>query len=181
MKAQLFVKGMREPVELEPQEAKAAQLLIDDASRPDDTTFSVEGVWSGHKADMKFVVFPKVEQVSGMRFVEPMTKAEAEVFEAEIEQDKVKAAEIFGNNKDGEPRRYKWQGLYLARKGAIKMEVIDVDGRKIEKVLSRDSILWGKLEEKIRSYTEFLIKRDLAIDHENKELAKMAEEAIPHE
>lgn len=72
-----------EPIELEPEEAQAAQKLIGDPAKPKDTPFSIEGVWSGTKGDMKFVVFPKKEedQYKSKEHIEPMTKQEAEEFE----------------------------------------------------------------------------------------------------
>lgn len=176
MKALLYVRGDKDPIELEEAEAKAAEALIGDASRTPDTAFSIQGVWTGKKADMKFVKFPKVEPKYEDWKIEPMTKAEAEAFEQEIEQDKVKAGEVYGRNKDGELRTYNWQGLYMHRMGALKLEVVDVDGRKVDKVLSRDTILWGNLDKKIRSYVEFTIKRDYSKAQEAKVLETMAKE-----
>lgn len=176
MKAQLFIKGLKEPIELETEEAVAAQALIGDAMRPADTPFSIEGIWSGRKSDMRFIQFPRSEGITGQKRIEAMNKEEGEAFEKEIEQDKIKAVELYGNNKEGEPRRWKWQGVYLARMGALKLEVVDVEGMEIDRMLSRDSNLWMKLDEKIRSYQEYQKKRDFIEEQKLKALDKMAAE-----
>jgi len=83
MKAKLYIRGA-DPVDLEEDEAKGAETLIADASKPKDTPFSIEGVWSGTKADMKFVAWQKDE--SSKEFIPALayTKEEAEAFDKEF-------------------------------------------------------------------------------------------------
>jgi len=64
MKAKLYIRGLSEPVELEEGEGVAAQALINDNYRSKDTPFAIEGVWSGHKSDMRYVLFEKESYVS---------------------------------------------------------------------------------------------------------------------
>jgi hypothetical protein len=115
-KAKLFVRGAGvEPIELEPEEAEAAQKLIGDATKPNDTPFSIEGVWSGKKADMKFVVFPKKEQEVKYERVEAYSKQEAEDFDKEYLPFKEQAKKEGYNSAQGV-----W--LWLESIGAVRLE-----------------------------------------------------------
>jgi hypothetical protein len=63
MRAKLYIKGLKEPKELTYFEGRAAEGLIVSNSPP-DTPFSIQGVWSGHKADMRHVDWDKPEKRS---------------------------------------------------------------------------------------------------------------------
>lgn len=59
MRALLYVKGIKEPFHLTGEEGKAAEKLIADSLYPSDTPFSVEGIWTGLKRDMRYVTFER--------------------------------------------------------------------------------------------------------------------------
>lgn len=106
---------MKEPVELERDEAEAAQRLIASANDP-KTPFSIEGVIATKKEDMKFVVFDKVvPERSYGRQVDPMGDLQAHDFELEMNLAKVEAI----------ARGYKdiyWEEFHLEKKGLVKIE-----------------------------------------------------------
>ena len=60
MKSFLYVRGMKEPIELSMIEGQAAEQLIASPA-PSDTPFSIQGVWTGKKSEMKYVTFDKPE------------------------------------------------------------------------------------------------------------------------
>lgn len=177
MKAKLFVRGLKEPVELENDEALSAQDLIGDSTKTNDTAFSIEGVWTGKKGDMKFVIFPKVEKAPVYSKIEAMTKEEADAFEKDIVQDKVKAVEVYGLNKQREPRDYKWREFYLQRYGAIKLRhVTSPIGIIVPIWTAVDSDLMLDMEKKIESYWEYTRVRDFKEAKQDEHYEKLAEQ-----
>jgi hypothetical protein len=62
MSAQLFIRGMKDPIRLSDEEGKIAEGLIADPSKPRETPFRIEGVWTGTKGDLRYVVFEKKEE-----------------------------------------------------------------------------------------------------------------------
>lgn len=122
MKAKLFVRGI-DPIELEVDEALAAQALIADATKSKDVSFSIEGVWSGKKADMKFVVFPKKEDPAVEAVFEEMNKTDADAFKAEFQPFVEKAkAEGYGAHQN--------VLLWLESKGAVTLKRFETNGKK---------------------------------------------------
>lgn len=85
MKAKLYIKGLREPIEIEADEAKEAQRVITDPKIAKETPFSIEGVWTGTKFDMKFVVFPEREEQFESPEFKVMSKTEYAAFNKELE------------------------------------------------------------------------------------------------
>ncbi len=183
MKALLFVKGMKEPIELEEQEAKAAQRLLSLSSQPNNTPFSIEGVWTGTKGEMKYVMFPRGEKVNAYRErPSAMTKEQAEKFEKEIWQDKRKAFKVFGATKllrSGEylSMLFKWPEFFYERRGAIRLEILTTGfSSKHLKWYMKDADLLGKLEDEVESYWAYTRKRDALNSARDKQWDKMAEE-----
>lgn len=83
-KAKLYIVGLKDPIELEPEEAKVAQDLIADFTADPMTPFSIEGIWTGKKRDMKYVLFDDDKSVRYNRDIMMMTDSEAKIFEREI-------------------------------------------------------------------------------------------------
>lgn len=164
MNAKLFVKGMKEPIELEHEEALAAQALIGDPAKSDDTIFSIEGVWSGKKREMRFVVFDKKEQGSySAKEVIAMTKEEAEKHEAEVKPYEQTAIE------NGFKPFCAFE-FFMQAKGAIVLDIFSMPTApefKSFQVKIRDldayRILCAERERylKYRSRVEYAKKKDL--------------------
>jgi|SRR6185436_16948964 len=167
MKAKLFVRGMKEPVELEADEATAAQNLIADATKDTKTPFSIEGVWSGTKAEMKFVVFPKKDEPDQYQGkVEPYSKAEAEAFEAEYQPFVEKAKAEGYKMKDGEL-------FWLEHIKAVRLERLELPSGKSLQVYVRP----GPYQEAMARKERFDAYKDrvaYAKNAEMQELEKMA-------
>lgn len=179
MKAQLFVKGMKDPVELEDGEALAAQALIIDKTKNLDTPFSVENVWTGKKADMKFVVFPKRERETSRSNVHELPESESLLFQKEIEIDRKKSVELYGNDKDGKPITFNWKKCFYHRMGAIKLDVFDSPlGFKVDTITVVDPRAYMELEQKVESFDMWLGKKEFIEKKKIAELEKMSEEFI---
>lgn len=58
-KALLYIKGLKEPVEFTEEEGISAEQMMVNAEIPNEALFSIENVWTGHKGDMKHVVWIK--------------------------------------------------------------------------------------------------------------------------
>lgn len=164
MKAKLFVKGTKEPIELEVDEAKIAEALIADPKQPRDTPFSIEGVWTGKKEDMKFVVFPVKEKEKVED--EELTQAEFSLMEKEMAICKAKAVAM-------KIPLYNTQILWLATKGAVKAEVRRILDYKDSPNLDLVNNCWKK----IYAYERFQKAREFGQGKRDEQLDQMAEEA----
>ena len=117
-KPKMKVGGLREYIELEEIEARAVQLLKSDVTKPDSTPFSIDGVWSGTKGDIKFVVFPKKEKEiisSNAKESRTMTDEDAKEFETEYKES-VKLAESKGVSG------IFWLDFYLEKEDAVRLD-----------------------------------------------------------
>ncbi len=56
-KAKLFIKGKKESIELSEIEGRSIEQLIIDVNRTKDTPFSIPGIWTGTKGDLRYVEF----------------------------------------------------------------------------------------------------------------------------
>jgi hypothetical protein len=170
MRCNLYVKGLKEPIELEELEGKAAQALISDATKPNDTPFVIEGVWAGKKGEMKFVMFPKedVRHYSGA--IEPMAEVEAVEFEIEIAQDKKKSEEVFGHKGFASL-------FYYERQKAIRLEIIDIPDRGIKtfQIHVHDPALYMILEKQFEKYSSWKSKKEFGEKKRIEEFDKMSE------
>lgn len=174
MKAKLYIRGAgagSEPIELEVEEALAAERLIGDATKPKDTPFSIQGVWSGTKADMKFVVFPKKESVGSYQKIEPMTKEEAVLFEKEFEPFKKKA-------KEEGYRSYNDVLLWLESLGAVALKRSESDGQKHLSPAVHPELYVPSMA-RFDAYGAYRDKVAYAKQQELKELEKLAAQNAP--
>lgn len=78
MSAKLHIVGLKEPIYLSDEEGKLAESLIADTTKASQTPFSIEGIWTGTKRDMKFVTFIKETVYSESEEVEITEKEKAE-------------------------------------------------------------------------------------------------------
>lgn len=165
MTAKLFVRGMKEPVELTDEEGNAAQALLSDSSKGRDTAFVIEGVWAGNKGDMKFVVFGKKEIEK--KTIEAMPDSEAKLFEKELESFRNKAVELG-------LQEYNYDVVWQQEKGAIRLEIQD----GMYTVYVRDVVLFAELERKISSYKLTKQKWDFAKRKQDDHLERIAQEDV---
>lgn len=179
MKAKLFVRGMKEPIELEDNEALAAQAFIIDNTKAHDAPFSIQDVWTGKKGDMKSVVFPRKEVEFKSYKVDAMEERDAVSFSREIDQDKKKSVEIWGNDKEGKPIQFNWKKIYIERNGAIKLEYSESPlGFKVDQIVVIDPVAYLVLERKIESYDQYLSKKEFASKKKVEALEQTAQEVI---
>src|SRR3990167_8085800 len=139
MKSKLYVRGLKEPIDLEMDEALAAQSLISDSSKASDTPFSIENVWTGKKADMRFVVFPGREDEHSQRTIIAMTEDEARMFESEIAQYKQEAVrEGFKENN--------WLRFWFKGKGVVRLVLTTLSpGKRDIQMFVRDTNMYHDL------------------------------------
>lgn len=171
MKARLFIRGMKDPVELEREEAVAAQALISDSTKDPKTPFSIEGVWGGTKADMKFVVFPPNEEdLFDNGSVEPMSESEAGVFDVEIDPYRLEAT----------VRGYLpafWDFFYLRGKKSIRLEEYEGEpGKKSLTCIVLSPELYREHNARVERYKMFKAKKEFAEKKRLEGLEKLAEE-----
>jgi hypothetical protein len=114
MKAKLYIKGLREPIEVDPEEGIEAQRVITDPKVSKDTPFSIENVWTGTKFDMKFVVFPEKEQTFDSPVFSVMSKTEYAAFNKELEPFRKEAVRAGWKEYEGDL-------FWMQSKGAIKI------------------------------------------------------------
>lgn len=55
--AKLFIKGMREPLNLTEQQGLQAKAFKENISLQDDETVEIRNIWTGDKGDIRYVVF----------------------------------------------------------------------------------------------------------------------------
>lgn len=90
MKAKLFLKGNREPYEIDVEVARAIEKMITSSS-PDNTPVSIPDVFTGVKGDLKYVTYekePNYESHNRLTFDDK----QAEEFEYEIAEFLVKGS-----------------------------------------------------------------------------------------
>lgn len=177
-KAQLYVKGMREPIELEVQEGNAAQRLIADAAMPLNTPFSIEGVWTGTKAEMKFVSFPKEEERSYSKgYAAAMSREQAIAFFKELKPFREQAVSEGFHAYDGE-------FFWLQAQGAIRLTLRGEDGKNVPSLYGHGTTIVDtkKLEEaehRLEAYKAYVDKVSYAKRKESEALeATAAKEAL---
>ena len=68
--AKLFVKGIREPIELTEEQGDKAKKVKDDTSIDDSQTVSIaDGRWTGEKKDIRYIIFEeKTERVEATEY-----------------------------------------------------------------------------------------------------------------
>jgi len=76
MSASLFIKGIKEPIALSDEEGKIAEGLIADNSKDRSSVFSIPGVWTGTKGEMRYVTFQKERTYSQNPDDVPLTPEE---------------------------------------------------------------------------------------------------------
>lgn len=170
MRASLYIRGLKDPIELEEEEANVAQNLIQDATKPNDTPFVIEGIWAGKKADMKYVMFPKEDKRSYSSPIDPMGEVEAIEFEIEITPDRKKSEEIFGH-------RGSWEMFFCERRGATRVEITEIPDRgiKTHQIYVQDPVLFVLLQKQAARYGAWKSKKDYIEEMRVKELEKMSE------
>lgn len=171
MKAKLFIRGTKEPIELDVDEARIAEALIADTTKPKETPFSIQGVWTGKKEDMKFVTFPTKEQPKIEEDI--MSIEEALEFSKEMEEFKRKAVSLGVNANNAIV-------LWAESKGACKTEVLkNWEGKKyLEWKDNKDNKLVNQVWNKIYAWERRMSLISFAEAKKNEELEKMAEEFI---
>lgn len=169
----MTIRGLREPIDLEHNEALAVQALKSDITKPDTTPFSITGVWSGTKGDIRFVTFPpKTEDAEKFKKIEPMPEKEAEDFKIIVDECRQKAED------EGYPRYY-WHYFYLQKVGAVVLERKKSVNPEIGKLLDmkiRNISLYQTGTEKMSRYGLYVSKIEFAEKMNLKALDNLAKE-----
>lgn len=169
MKAKLYLKGDKEPVELSFAEGKSAQIFIADKSIEDSTTFSIEGVFTSKKLDMRFVKFEKDDAVQEKEQV-VMTDIgfkdmQQEILQAELE------AEFEGFKK------YQAEDFWYQEKKVLRLEfkLNHAKERYYDRMII-DPVAYTRLQNLMEVYKQRIAKRDFVEKKEIEHLEKLAEQ-----
>lgn len=152
MKAKMFIKGLREPIELEKNEATVAQALKSDINQSNETPFTIKDVWSGTKGDIKYIIFPDKEKI--FEAVRPMSDEEAKEFEKIVKECRAVA-------EKKSLKSYFWDDIYLENKGAVSLDIQNRSNGTIgvERIISNPN-LYTKYEEIVERYKLWLGKKE---------------------
>ena len=153
----MIVRGLREPIMLEHNEALAVQSLKSDTSKSDTTPFTIEEVWSGTKGDIRFVIFPEKEVASsegGYTVTEAMPESEARAFKINVKEKYEAEAEKNGF------KAYHWVEFYKRSKKATALDIEKTfSGEKMLKTTIKDVYKYKEIDKHVDSYMAFLSKK----------------------
>lgn len=169
---QMYIKGMREPITIPKSVAETIGKLIANPATDSKTPVDIEGVWTGTRADIKFIKFPPVdayENEGGSSYVEAMTDIVAEAFEVEILPYQMEAeATGFGT--------FNWPKFYMHSKDIIRLDVYITDSnRRYLHETVTNPLEYPKMQKHIQSYVTWKGKKEYA---EKKELIRLEQMAL---
>lgn len=141
-KGLLFIKGLKDPIDLEEHEAVEADRFIVNKAVPKDTPFSIVGIWTGTKGDMRFVKWETVEE----KRTEPTFSKD----ELDSVSREVTAIQLV----EGEPRKM-IELRWMAGKGAIRLDPMENGGFVI-----RNPALYGLLSDRFSAYMRREARRE---------------------
>jgi len=168
-KAELHIRGLKDPIQIDADIAATISGTLKNSAVDDNTPIVLEGVWSGKKKDIKYVLFPKQQNVDAWaKKIEAMSGAEARIFEQKILPYKLEANGYgFGE--------YNWTLFYLQAKGAIDIQVyVDKRNRPHLVPYVRDIHSYPVLQDEVEAYMLYLSKKDYAIKMTAEEYEKTA-------
>jgi len=167
-RSKLFVRSHRDPIELEYDEAKAVDALLRDVSKPNNTPFSIEGVWSGTKGEMKFVIFGEKEYEQ--KNINALDEEEGKRFEAMLLPYRKQSQEELGNE-------FYSKDFWLQSKGFIRLDVWE-NGKGFSTVVNGDTIpQYEETLEFLARYDMWQAKKYYAKKMEEKRLQEMADKS----
>lgn len=172
----MYITGEREPVYLEPEEARMIDELLADIEVSPDTPVAIENVWSGKKKHIKYIKYPRPEKSYPDDFagnLEPMDKATAEQFEKRIYPYQLECELAgFGTSK--------WPVFYMQSQGAVRIELSEkkkVHGfprrHHLVEVVT-DPNLYHILQKEVARYYLFLDRKQYAEKKRLEELEALA-------
>lgn len=170
-KPKLYIRSLKEPIELETDEASGIEAILGDETKDNDSHIIIEGVWSGKKKDIRFVQWPRVEKDPNrdIRKVPAMTDDQAKAFEARIFPYQMQA-EASGLGT------YRWPEFYVQGMGAIRLEATEV-GKKVHlTTYVRDPEMYGIYLEEIESYIKWKDRKEYGERMRLQELDEMAKQ-----
>lgn len=157
-KAELHIRGLKDPIMIDADIAATISGTLKNNTVDDNTPIVLEGIWSGKKKDIKYVLFPKQgNEDAWSKKIEPMSSTESVLFEKKIYPNKIEANGYgFGE--------YNWPLFYMQRMGAIEIHV-HKDRFKREHLVPYvlDISLYPKLQDEIDSYMLYLSRKEYAI------------------
>lgn len=173
MKAELHIRGMREPIDVSVEEAETLQGMMLDASVPNEKPIVILGVWAGKKGDIRYIVFPKKESKAYLRQgVEPMQEPEFGEFEREV-QIHADEAEV----QMGAGKKFYKKEFWMQKMGAIRLDYYTIPYNGVKSfditVLNPELNIW--CEEKYARYSEAICRKNYASEMRQKELQAMAD------
>lgn len=168
--SKLFLKGNKEPIEINESEANSIQTVLLDGYASADTPISLEKIWTGRKGDVKYVLFEKEREYSSD--IAEMNPAEARMFKEELEPFRQEAEKI------NTGWSYVAPVLWMQKQGAINFHVIDLphQGAKTWRIGVIDPVKYRQLSQKIESYDKWVFKTEYAEKKKNEHLEKLAEQ-----
>lgn len=169
----MFLKGMREPLNLTSSEAaELEKLWLDDEVEP-STKLQIEGVWTGTKSDIKFFKTEREDNPHHEKKVEPMTAKQAELFEEDILPAQL-LAEASGLGT------YNWERFYAQQKGATRIRAYE--SSRASGVLLRETVInpevYAAIQKEIAAYKNFKERQAFA---EKKKLESLEKAGYVHD
>lgn len=171
-KPKLWVRSLKEPIELEPNEASGIEAILGDEAKDNDSHIIIEGVWSGKKKDIRFIQWPKSERKSDKESkggIPTMTDGQAQVFEDKIFPYQMQA-EASGLGT------YRWTEFYCQGMGAIRLEAKEVNKTIHLVTYVRDPDMYQVFLEEIDSYLQWKAKKEYGELMRAKQLEEMAQQ-----
>jgi hypothetical protein len=172
MRAKLFIKGLKDPFPITPKTAGIAEKFMADEKISYDTSFSIPGVWTGKKADMRFVHWEKDENRYEEKKIEPMKHEDAVQFENEINDCKPESLEKVGKD-------YYAKFFWMQSKGAVSLDCFTTAGGSRTftlRIKNIDLYIW--CQDQIESFEKYLSRRKFAEDKKFEEMEKKVGEEL---
>lgn len=163
---ELYVKSLREPIQLSKLEAEAISALLEDPSKDNQTKISIEGVWTGSKGEIKFIKYPKKEpERPEFKKVAPMSAVQGKAFEERILPHQIEA-EVSGFGT------FQWELFYAQKSGVLRVELVRTKtGEHLVPVIT-DPNGYMALQDEIEAYKLWKSRQEYA---ERKRLESLEE------
>lgn len=168
-KAELHIKGIKEPIIIDEFEAIAIEELRNDATKDPRSVIAIEGVWSGAKSEVRYIKWIREEERHDYkRKIDPMPAHMVKAFEEKILPYQVQSeTHGFGTHK--------WPLFYMQAAGALRLEIYEnKQGFISVNEIVTDYLLYPKVQDEVESYMLHLDRVAYAKKMREKELEKMA-------
>lgn len=167
MKAKLYIRGMKEPKDLTHAEGKEAERIIADVMVVPETPFIIEGIWSGKKADMKYVDWERENQYN--------EKIESKISDEDFEQIKNEVEEAKHSAVSQGFKDFYYKDFWFKSKNVVRLDIkIDWKGENYYDRIILDPEGFIKCQDLFSAYE----KKIWGIEKENSRLEMLAESSL---